>query len=84
MQLRDWLSAEIRESVAVKTSLDRESIEAIVKTVRLVLERLKAGNKVILFGNVGSAADSQHIAAELVVRYRAEREFFSEPNYEKE
>ncbi len=34
---------------------------------------LKAGNKVLFFGNGGSAADAQHLAAELVVRYRANR-----------
>lgn len=34
---------------------------------------LKAGHKVLFFGNGGSAADAQHLAAELVVRYRANR-----------
>ena len=34
---------------------------------------LKSGNKVLFFGNGGSAADAQHLAAELVVRYRANR-----------
>lgn len=34
---------------------------------------LKAGNKILFFGNGGSAADAQHLAAELVVRYRANR-----------
>ncbi|MCA1962442.1 MAG: D-sedoheptulose 7-phosphate isomerase [Prosthecobacter sp.] len=34
---------------------------------------LKAGNKILFFGNGGSAADAQHLAAELVVRYRVNR-----------
>jgi D-sedoheptulose 7-phosphate isomerase len=38
-----------------------------------LLKALDAGNKVILFGNGGSAADSQHIAGELVSKFRRER-----------
>ena len=34
---------------------------------------LSAGNKIVLFGNGGSAADAQHIATELVVRYKVSR-----------
>jgi len=34
---------------------------------------LSAGNKIVFFGNGGSAADSQHLAAELVVRYKTNR-----------
>ncbi|RBP36367.1 D-sedoheptulose 7-phosphate isomerase [Roseimicrobium gellanilyticum] len=38
-----------------------------------MVECLKAGGKVLFFGNGGSAADAQHLAAELVVRYRVNR-----------
>lgn len=38
-----------------------------------IISCLEAGNKVLLFGNGGSAADAQHLAAELVVRYRRNR-----------
>ena len=40
---------------------------------KLCLDCLKNGNKILLFGNGGSAADAQHIAAELVGRYKTER-----------
>ena len=40
---------------------------------KLVVETLKSGNKILLFGNGGSAADAQHIAAELTGRYKTER-----------
>ena len=40
---------------------------------RVVADALKAGNKLILIGNGGSAADAQHIAAEIVGRYKQER-----------
>ena len=39
----------------------------------LVIKTLKRGNKIILFGNGGSASDAQHIAAELVVKYKKKR-----------
>jgi len=40
---------------------------------KLVVDTVKAGNKVLLFGNGGSAADAQHIAAEFTGRYKTER-----------
>jgi len=39
----------------------------------LSMETMKAGKKILIFGNGGSAADAQHIAAELVGRYKTER-----------
>ena len=45
-------------------------IEIAAKTC---IESLKAGNKILIFGNGGSAADAQHIAAEIVGRYKVER-----------
>lgn len=45
----------------------------IAEVVELCLESLRAGGKVIFCGNGGSAAQSQHLAAELVGRYRMER-----------
>ena len=41
--------------------------------LNLVIKALKKGNKIILFGNGGSASDAQHIAAELVVKYKKKR-----------
>jgi D-sedoheptulose 7-phosphate isomerase len=48
----------------------REVLSAIAEAW---VAALKAGNKVLFFGNGGSAADAQHLAAELVVRYRINR-----------
>lgn len=45
----------------------------IEKVSSLVVETLKNGNKILLCGNGGSAADAQHIAAELTGRYKTER-----------
>ena len=61
--------------------LHRETIEKTIETMipqleeasQLIVETLKNGNKVLLCGNGGSAADAQHIAAELTGRYKIER-----------
>ncbi len=47
--------------------------EDLEKASRMAVEVLKRGNKILLCGNGGSAADAQHIAAELVGRYKTER-----------
>ena len=47
--------------------------EDLKKASILAVDTLKAGNKILLFGNGGSAADAQHIAAELTGRYKTER-----------
>lgn len=47
--------------------------EAIEAAAKLLIDSLAAGGKILIFGNGGSAADAQHIAAELVGRFRAER-----------
>ncbi len=65
-----------RELQAHKDTLEKVMdvmIPAIGKASQLVVETLKRGNKVLLCGNGGSAADAQHIAAELTGRYKTDR-----------
>ena len=45
----------------------------ISKTIDVIVNCLKNGNKLVLFGNGGSAADAQHIAAEFIGRFKLER-----------
>jgi D-sedoheptulose 7-phosphate isomerase len=45
----------------------------ILKASEMAVDALKRGNKILLFGNGGSAGDAQHIAAELTGRYKTER-----------
>jgi D-sedoheptulose 7-phosphate isomerase len=47
--------------------------DPIVISAQLCIDCIKSGGKILLFGNGGSAADAQHIAAELVGRYKVER-----------
>jgi D-sedoheptulose 7-phosphate isomerase len=72
MNFTGQISEEILESITVKNKLLHESGQ-IGEAAKIVLERLKAGGKLIAFGNGGSAADAQHIVAELVGRYRVDR-----------
>ena len=59
----------------IKVSI--ETIKSIGKPIEIAakfcIDSLKNGNKILIFGNGGSAADAQHIAAELVGRYKTER-----------
>src|SRR5580704_11250729 len=69
------VSASIRASIAVKELLLRnaEVVSLIAKVSELLVETFDTGNKVLLFGNGGSAADAQHIAAEFVGRFAFDR-----------
>jgi D-sedoheptulose 7-phosphate isomerase len=61
------------ESVATKLRFLEENTQALAGVVRLVADAFRAGKKVLLFGNGGSAADAQHIAAEFTNRMLIER-----------
>ena len=50
--------------------------KGILESIKVIIKCLKQGNKVVLFGNGGSAADAQHVAAEFVGRYKLERKSF--------
>jgi len=73
MNLDRRISQEIQESIQTKEALASQTCGRIAEAASLILSRIRAGNKLILFGNGGSASDAQHIAAEFVGRYRAER-----------
>lgn len=50
-----------------------DSIDVLVRASEMLADARRAGGKVVLFGNGGSAADAQHISAELVGRFSRER-----------
>ena len=58
---------------AVEKSFTPPHLEILEKISRELLKALKAGHKILLCGNGGSAADSQHIAAEFIARFKRER-----------
>ena len=60
-----------------KIILDSKKLSVpITKSVDLISKAIRKGNKIILFGNGGSAADAQHMAAEFVGRFMKERKSF--------
>jgi D-sedoheptulose 7-phosphate isomerase len=67
------IAAELEESIQVKERTLEEQLTTLEEIGQAMLASLRAGNKLILFGNGGSAADSQHIAAEFINRFRRER-----------
>jgi D-sedoheptulose 7-phosphate isomerase len=72
-KIDDIIKRIFRESSQLKEAFLRDNLEKIIRTVDVITEALKKGNKVLLFGNGGSAADAQHIAGEFVNRFLIER-----------
>jgi D-sedoheptulose 7-phosphate isomerase len=64
---------QLRESARVKESFSEELLEKIARCAETSAAAIQAGHKLIFFGNGGSAADAQHLAAELVVRLERNR-----------
>ena len=71
--MKDFVLKAFAESTAVKQQFAREQAERIVQVAKLMATAFREGQKVLLFGNGGSATDAAHIAAEFVGRYNRER-----------
>ncbi len=73
--MKEYMLQEINESISIlnKIQADDHLMEVISKVGESITQVLQAGNKVMLAGNGGSAADSQHLAAELVGRFCIDR-----------
>jgi len=61
------------ESIRVKQAFLRDNLDTLIQTIDAIVAAFRNGNKLLLFGNGGSAADAQHIAAEFTNRYLIER-----------
>src|SRR5579862_4065583 len=70
---RDDIRKQLRESCRVKEAFSDELVGRIELFAARSAAALEAGGKMVFFGNGGSAADAQHLAAELVVRLRSDR-----------
>jgi D-sedoheptulose 7-phosphate isomerase len=73
MDREDMVVKQIEESTRLKESLQAEA-KTLVAIADQLVQALRRGNKVLLFGNGGSAADAQHIACELSGRFSRDRE----------
>ena len=71
--MRDQAAKELRESAELKLRCVEVLAEPIERVARMLVDCVKGGGKILFCGNGGSASDSQHLAAEFVNRYVAER-----------
>ena len=71
----NFIKSKIEESISLKTSLlsNTEILNAVNNTINEIVTCYKAGGKVLWCGNGGSAADAQHLAAELSGRFYYDR-----------
>lgn len=67
------LLEELEEHRGVFEATARMLTQPFVQALQILEHALRRGGKLLLFGNGGSAADAQHIAAELMIRYKSER-----------
>jgi D-sedoheptulose 7-phosphate isomerase len=67
------IDSSLRMNAELSVTIARESSGAIFEAALLIMGCLRNGGKVLFFGNGGSAADAQHLAAELVGRFVRER-----------
>ena len=71
--MRERIKDILLESIQVKEEILRNQVDSILEIAELMIDCLKKDGKVLVFGNGGSASDSQHIAAELVGRFKKDR-----------
>ena len=71
--MQSTIKNEFNEHIKVSKKTIESSSKLIEIAANICIDSLKKGNKILIFGNGGSAADAQHIAAEIVGRYKVER-----------
>ncbi len=69
----DSIRKAVAESLELKEVFFQKNEQVIIQVASEICSALEQGRKVLLFGNGGSAADAQHIAAELIGRFQRER-----------
>lgn len=74
--MKEKILKAFKESILVKQKFVDENIDTIIEVSKLIANALNSGNKLLLFGNGGSACDASHIAAEFVNRFKKERPAF--------
>jgi D-sedoheptulose 7-phosphate isomerase len=67
------IKKEVNDHIEVANALGDSDFLLIAEMARLCVSSIQSGGKIVFCGNGGSAADAQHLSAELVVRYRKKR-----------
>jgi D-sedoheptulose 7-phosphate isomerase len=75
MLSQDLIGAHLKQSLAAleRATQDAALLAAASKIAAAIIAALRSGNKLLIIGNGGSAADAQHIAAEIIGRYKQDR-----------
>ncbi len=71
--LKDTIIGIFSESATVRDNFLAKSLDDLVQVVEILTSVIERGNTIFIFGNGGSAADAQHMAAEFINRYMVER-----------
>ncbi len=71
--MKDIILEAFEESIRVKERFVKENVDGLLTAAQRLATYFAAGHKLLIFGNGGSAADAQHIAAEFVNRFTVER-----------
>lgn len=71
--MKTEISTNLTQSVMAKQAFVEASSDRIIQLVEWTIETFRSGGKVLIFGNGGSAADAQHVAAEFVNRFKIDR-----------
>jgi len=71
--MENIIQKRFKESAEVKNRFLKENLSRLLDVIKLISHCFEAGNKLFFFGNGGSAADAQHLAAEFVNRYIMDR-----------
>jgi len=75
--MKSKIEDEFRDSISVKQDFVEHQIDTMLEITRRMIDALKLGHKILLFGNGGSATDASHFAAELVNRFEKDRRALS-------
>ena len=73
LKIKEIFESEINKHILSIDFFLKNNFDDFKKFLDFVIKTVKKGNKIILFGNGGSASDAQHIASELVVKYKKKR-----------
>jgi D-sedoheptulose 7-phosphate isomerase len=71
--MKEMIMAAVCESISAKKQFFENKLSEIMNAADTMAKCFVSGHKLLVFGNGGSAADAQHMAAELVNRFRIER-----------
>ena len=71
--MKSIIKNEFKEHIETSKKTMEACINEVEIAANICINSLKNGNKILIFGNGGSAADAQHIAAEIIGRYKTER-----------